>query len=240
MTSGNGAAPALALVEPPSSVSSFAMPAANADPFSVPEQGESPLELDVALPASASSNPDRTQGFKRSYTLPGASGLNTSKIQATSSASGLDVHDEAGEVNSERCPTHGLLFDRRKSSGCRKCFEDKRSASRAPGRTAQKRRSDGLDSSPAKRAFLGLALAMFLGFAPAAYYAMFPGSREVDRLRTEQKALSEKAGTEENIRRFDQLEDQVAAGHWKAMRNTLIIWVAISGIAMVGWYKSTS
>ena len=143
-------------------------------------------------------------------------------------------------MNRERCPTHGLFFDRRKSTGCRKCFEDKRSGVPASNRSASKRRSDGLTSSPAKRAFLGLALALFLGFAPAAYYALFPGAGEVDRLRAEQRLLSEKAGTEENLRRFDQLEDQVASGHSKAARNTLIMWVAISGVVMAAWYKTTS
>jgi hypothetical protein len=62
----------------------------------------------------------------------------------------------------------------------------------------------------------------------------------VDRLRSEQTLLSEKTGTEENMRRFDQLEDMVASGHWKALRNTLIIWVAISGVTMAAWYKTTT
>jgi hypothetical protein len=240
LTAANVVAPELALAEPSSSISGFAMPVAAADPFSVPEQGESPLELALAPSDTASASPDRTQGFKHSYTLDGASALNTSKIEATASSSGLDVHDEAGEVNRERCPTHGLFFDRRKSTGCRKCFEDKRSGFPASNRSASKRRSDGLTSSPAKRAFLGLALALFLGFAPAAYYALFPGAGEVDRLRAEQKLLSEMTGTEENLRRFEQLEEQVASGHSKAARNTLIMWVAISGVVMAAWYKTTS
>jgi hypothetical protein len=237
LTAGGGAAPALALAEPPSS---FAPPA-SADPFTVPDGAEdSPLELALPVSTSDSSVVERVRGFQRHHTLPGASALNTSKITATSSSSGLDVDDEAGEVNSERCPAHGLLFDRRKSSGCRKCFEDKRSAARAPNRSAQKRRTDGRINSPARRAFMGLALALFLGFVPAAYYALFPGAGEVDRLRSEQRVLSEKTGTEENMRRFDQLEDMVASGHWKALRNTLIIWVAISGVTMAAWYKTTS
>jgi hypothetical protein len=235
-TAGGGAA--LALAEPPPS--SFAPPA-SADPFTVPDGAEdSPLELALPVSTSDSSVVERVRGFQRHHTLPGASALNTSKITATSSSSGLDVDDEAGEVNSERCPTHGLLFDRRKSSGCRKCFDDKRSAARAPSRSARKRRTDGRINSPAKRAFMGLALALFLGFVPAAYYALFPGAGEVDRLRSEQTLLSEKTGTEENMRRFDQLEDMVASGYWKALRNTLIIWVAISGVTMAAWYKTTT
>jgi hypothetical protein len=241
LTSGGGAAPALALAEPAPSTGNAFAPPATADPFTVPDGGEdSPLELALPVSTSTSSVMERVRGFQRHHTLPGASALNTSKITATSSSSGLDVDDEAGETNSERCPTHGLVFDRRKSSACRKCFEEKRSAARGPARSAQKRRSDGRNMSPAKRAFMGLALALFLGFVPAAYYALFPGAGEVDRLRGEQQVLSEKAGTEENIRRFDQLEDMVASGHWKAIRNTLIIWVAISGVAMAGWYKTTS
>ena len=86
---------------------------------------------------------------------------------------------------------------------------------------------------------MGLFLALFLGFAPAAYYALSPGAGEVERLRAEQAALSERAGTEDNLRRFDQLEDQVEVARSRAMRNTIVIWVAISGVVMAAFYKAT-
>jgi hypothetical protein len=46
-------------------------------------------------------------------------------------------------------------------------------------------------------------------------------------------------GTAEIIHRFDELDRQVGESHDKATRNTAIVWVAVAGVAMLGWYKIT-
>lgn len=201
----------------PSSVSSFALPvtpAASADPFGAPEATEAPLELsrETAVP-------------KRSLTLPGASGLNTDKILASDSSSGLALSDLTNGGNMERCRTHQLIYDPRKSKGCRKCQEARRTAppERRTGTTAPKH---GLRNEPGKRALLGLALGLGLGFLPAVFYATQPGATEIVRLRAEQGELSQRAGTEEVLRRFDQIEAQVARSHTRLMAGTLAIWLS--------------
>jgi hypothetical protein len=165
------------------------------------------------------------------YTLAGASALNTSKIVATKSASGLSLSDEEAD-HTARCPLHGLLYDKRKSKGCRRCVEGRRSAHAGDG-------PHGLRQAPAKRAFLGFGLAFAVGLLPAAYYARNPGAAEVLRLRAEQQDLSQRAGTEAILRRFDELDELVSSSQARNMRNTLFIWVAAGGLVMFGFYRAT-
>jgi hypothetical protein len=214
----------------PSSISSFALPATPAepaDPFGVPEAAETPLELSRA-----------TAPPKRSLTLPGASGLNTDKILASDSSSGLALSDLTNGGNMERCRTHQLIYDPRKSKGCRKCQEARRTAppERRTNTTAPKH---GLRNEPGKRALLGLALGLGLGFVPAVYYATQPGATEIVRLRAEQGELSQRAGTEEVLTRFDQIEAQVARSHNRLMAGTLAIWLITGGVVLVGFYRVT-
>jgi hypothetical protein len=224
----------------PSAISSFGMaelprPAGGKDPFGLPEQTEAPLELVTDSPSASISRP-------APITLAGAAGLNTSKITNTAGSSGLRLTDSETGDDNERCPVHGLLYDRRASTGCKKCQLDKdagkrsatRGAARAPDRVAR------LRDTPPRRAFLGISLALALGFLPAALYALKPAAGEVSRLRAEQADLSMRAGTEDNLRRFDELETLVDGSRDKAMRNTLIIWVLIGGAVMGAYYKITA
>jgi hypothetical protein len=217
--------------DPPSSISSFGMPETGANPespFTVPgaDGGEPALEL------SRSTQVKKTRNAH--HTLAGASALNTDKIIASNSASGLSVKDAEEGGNIERCPTHGLLFDKLKSRGCRKCLQARRSASQRDSLAG------GLRASPVKRAFAGLGLAMALGFAPAAYYATGPAAADIQRLRAEQADLSQKAGTEAILIRFDQIDDLVSSRRWHVIGNTALIWLGASGALMVGFYRITA
>ncbi len=193
------------------------------DPFSNPEASVGPLELDRDRRPDSSHRDGMPGGT-------GSSGLFSPKIIASRASSGLEL---AGEKKShvERCPKHGLLYDSSKSSACRKCLAD--------GRAALVERRGTLRSNPARRALLGILFAMVLGFLPAAYYARTPGAAEVNRLRAEQHELSKGAGNEATIRRFDEIEGLVAVSRRLSMRNTLIIWIAASGVLLVGWYRVT-
>jgi hypothetical protein len=71
------------------------------------------------------------------------------------------------------------------------------------------------------------------------YYCFGPGTAEVRKLRVEQELLSRQPGTEEIMRRFDELDGQVDDAHGKSTRNTSIVWVAVASVAMLGWYKIT-
>ncbi len=211
--------------EPPSGISSFALPEtpAPSDPFSVPHGVEPSLELSRTSHAIKPRNAHQT--------LAGASALNTDKIVATSAASGLKFADDETDGGvTERCQKHGLLYDRRRFKGCRKCLDNKR------GRTVRTESSIER-SSPARRAFLGVAVGLVLGGAPAVYYAMEPGMAEVRRLRAEQRDLSEKPGTPEVLRAFDALDNRVSSSHFGNMRNTMLIWLVAGGVVFAGVYR---
>jgi hypothetical protein len=96
-----------------------------------------------------------------------------------------------------------------------------------------------LRSKPAKRAFLGLVFALVLGFMPAAYYCFGPGSAKVREVRMKQELLSRRPGTEEVIAEFKNLDGTVDDLHNQATRNTAIIWMAITSVSLLGWYKIT-
>jgi hypothetical protein len=84
-----------------------------------------------------------------------------------------------------------------------------------------------------------LLFALVLGFLPAVYYCFGPGTAEVSKLRVEQELLSRQPGTEEIMRRFDELDVQVDDAHSQSTRKTSIVWVAVASVAMLGWYKIT-
>jgi hypothetical protein len=204
------------------------------DLFTPAEGANASLELDLA----PSPPLERTTPVA-ARSLPGASGLDTNRLVATSSASGLAIGEEEPGAHAIRCPRHGLLYDRRRADGCRRCLEDVRAAAQAAEGRLPSRQLAALRESPARRAFLGLGFALFLGFLPAAYHAFRPGADEVRRLRAEQDELSHKTGTEDNLRRFDEIDELVAHSRSRAARNTFILWFAVSGVAFVGWYRIT-
>jgi hypothetical protein len=153
--------------------------------------------------------------------------------------SGVAMDEDQKNLNLVRCVQHGLYYDKSKASGCRKCLAsarehvDKMTADVAVFHVGNFRRK------PATRAFLGLVFALVLGFLPAVYYCFGPGTADVRKLRVEQELMSRQPGTEEIMRRFDELDVQVSDAHSQATRNTSIVWVAVASVAMLGWYKIT-
>jgi hypothetical protein len=215
----------MAVVEPvPRAPSPVATPAAPTDPFASPEANVGNFELDRGR---------KQDGHRHtaSVSISGASGLNNPKLVAPKAASGLEVSGAKRDYT-ERCPRHGLLYDSRKSSACRKCLSDgtKAATIETPG---------SLRSSPGRRALLGLLFALVLGFLPAAYYSRGPGSVEVNKLRDEQQQLSKGLGNETSMRRFDELEELVLASRRRSMQFTLVVWIAASGLMLGVWYKIT-
>jgi hypothetical protein len=93
--------------------------------------------------------------------------------------------------------------------------------------------------NPVKRAFIGLAIALAMGFIPAAYHALGMGSRALGRLRAEQEIVSRRPATEEIARRFEEFDVTVAATKVSYMRNTGVIWVLVTSGALLGWYRLT-
>lgn len=153
--------------------------------------------------------------------------------------SGVTVDQDVKNLNLVRCVQHGLYYDKTKASGCRKCMSAAHEAASKMEAQAVGRQGGDLRRKPAKRAFLGLAFSLVLGFLPTVYYCFGPGKTEVRRLRVEQELLSSQPGTEEVMRQFDELDAQVGDAHTQATRNTTIVWVAVASVAMLGWYKIT-
>ena len=153
--------------------------------------------------------------------------------------SGVAMDEDPKNLNLVRCVQHGLYYDKSKASGCRKCMSSAREVVNKMTEQAEGFHLGDFRRKPAKRAFLGMVFALVLGFLPAVYYCFGPGTAEVRKLRVEQELMSRQPGTEEIMRRFDELDVQVSDAHTQATRNTSIVWVAVAGVAMVGWYKIT-
>jgi hypothetical protein len=155
-------------------------------------------------------------------------------------SSGVAMDEDPKNLNLVRCVQHGLYYDKTKASGCRKCMSPAREmASKMEAEAAGFHVGD-FQRKPAKRAFLGLVFALFIGLLPAAYFCFGPGTAEASKLRVEQELLSRQPGTDEIMHRFDELDVQVGESHDRSTRNTAIVWFAVASVAMVGWYKITA
>jgi hypothetical protein len=143
--------------------------------------------------------------------------------------------------NLVRCAQHGLYYDKTKASGCRKCMSMAREVAMGfESRNAPASlKVANLRNQPAKRAFIGLAVAFLLGLLPAAYYAFGPGSADARELRVRQEVLSRQPGTEEIVHQFDELDEQVSRSRDRSLRNIALVWATTSIAAMAGWYKVT-
>jgi hypothetical protein len=217
-------------------------PPVGRDPFAGGPEDEDPrLELDVAPPqAKPTAASVEVLRPSTSHSLPGASALNLNKMTASSSASGLSVDKAvAAEAYRVRCHKHGLLYDTRKASGCGKCMDAGRKLSAAIEAKAAGIKIADFENA-AKRAFIGLALALVIGFIPAAYHAFRVGGRDIHRLRDEQEVLSRKPATEEIVARFEELNTTVDNASSRATRTTGIVWLVVSGLALFGWYRVTT
>jgi hypothetical protein len=235
-------------------------PAGRPDPFAPPPGGTIVPQIRAATPSprSVPSAPkgiaspvapaspklelargDRGSGQDESglIRMTGGSVLRDARPGA---ASGVAMDEDPRNLNLIRCAQHGLYYDKTKASGCRKCLSTAREVAQGlENRGGGTVRVADLRSSPAKRAFAGLGLALLLGLLPAAYYAFGPGASKVRQLRIEQEILSRQPGTEQILHRFDELEDLVAQSRDSSLRNTAVVWAAVTAAAMFGWYKIT-
>jgi len=156
-----------------------------------------------------------------------------------SGQSGVSMDEDPRNLNLIRCVQHGLYYDKTKASGCRKCLSGAREAAIKMTTEPAPFRMGNLRQKPAKRAFLGLLFSLVLGFLPTVYYCFGPGASDVRKVRVEQEILSRQPGTEEILKRFDQLDAQVDPLHEAASRNAAILWVTVTSVFMLGWYKIT-
>jgi hypothetical protein len=151
------------------------------------------------------------------------------------------MDEDPRNLNLVRCAQHGLYYDKTKASGCRKCMSVAREVAIGfQERTAQATlKVANLRDQPARRAFIGLAIALVLGLLPAAYYAFGPGSADARELRVRQEVLSRQPGTEDILHQFDELDEQVSRARDRSLRNIALVWATTSAAAMAGWYKLT-
>ena len=88
-----------------------------------------------------------------------------------------------------------------------------------------------------KRVLVGLALALAIGFIPAAYYSFGISGAEVRRIRARQAQLSDQPGDKPITDEFDSLEAAVSRVRHRGLTHTAVIWVMMSGIAGAGLYR---
>jgi hypothetical protein len=169
---------------------------------------------------------------------PAAGSLRDIGAQA---ASGVAVDEDPRNLDLVRCAQHGLYYDKTKASGCRKCMSLAREVAKGfESRNAPTSlKVANLRDQPAKRAFIGLAVAFVLGLLPATYFAFGPGAADARELRVRQEVLSRQPGTEDILHQFDELDVQVTRARERSLRNIALVWAATSMAAMAGWYKVT-
>ena len=210
------------------------------DAFGAPEENLPRLEL--ARPTGTRATAETSDVLPKPRTsLPGSSGMDHMRL-ASSGDSGVSGVEAAGDHNKshmQRCAKHGLYYDQRMASGCRKCLEPAKQLARKIERNALGFKLMALRDNPARRASWGLGMALALGFIPAAWHALTFGRPEISALRAEQAVLSQKVGTEETIRQYHEIDKRVHESHSKHRRNTGLLWVVVAGGALVGWYRLT-
>lgn len=232
-------------VRPPAATRAGSSGARN--PFASPDETMPKLEL--ARPTASSRAAVETAEVPK-VRAPGGGTDHMRFGPADSTVSGVEVagrdhHDGShgqhgdGKAHTVRCAKHGLYYDARASSGCRKCLEPAKQVARKLERSALGFRLMALRDNPAKRAGWGLTLALALGFIPAAWHALAFGRPAVRALRAEQAVLSQKVGTEEVIKRYHGLDQRVQEEHARHRRNTALVWVVLAGGALAGWYRVT-
>jgi len=214
-------------------------PAPARDPFSVPEDDPALAGSGLEIGELRRSSGDLPAAAAPSISLSGAAGIANVGPSASRSASGLAVEGDGKNLHSVRCPKHGLYYDTTKTSGCRKCLEPARTVARRMERRGRPFRLDDIADQPVKRAFIGLGIALVLGFVPAAYYAWSVNAKEVLSLRETQGELSKRAATDEVLRQFDAIDVKVDEARSSGMQRTFLIWVLVTGAVAAGWYKIT-
>jgi hypothetical protein len=153
-----------------------------------------------------------------------------------------------------RCPIHGLAYNRRTASGCVRCM----APARAQAKQMQaKHLEDGFPvpvsaraatdrgsppawlSTPARRAFLGLAVALLLGFLPAVIYARTSVRNEISALRARQVEISTAPAERAAVAQaqFDDLDAAVNAVQRAGAGKTLLIWLAVTAATGAAWSR---
>jgi hypothetical protein len=217
---------------------------AGRDPFAPPDVAAGSLQLarppkPVGRVAPKQPGASDDEFPSAQSTLGGAAaGLDLGKtLAADSSLESVGI--EGAKTHMVRCPKHGLYFDQRSASGCRKCLEPAKQLARKIERNSVGFKLLALRDNPMKRAFLGVGFALFLGAVPAAIHAVQIGRAEVMDLRAEQALISQKVGTEENNARWTELDEKVHDSRRRNMRTTGLLWLAVTGVLTAGWYKIT-
>jgi hypothetical protein len=188
--------------------------------------------------ARADRGPGSEEDMSAARSRPATSAGSLREMGMTGS-SGVAMDEDPRNLNLVRCVQHGLYYDKTKASGCRKCMSPAREAAIKMTAEAAPFHAGDLRRSPAKRAFLGLALSLVLGFLPTVYYCFGPGAADVRKVRVDQELLSRQPGTEDVLKRFEDLDGQVGELHDKASQKMAIVWVTVSSVCMLGWYKIT-
>lgn len=90
---------------------------------------------------------------------------------------------------------------------------------------------------PIKRALVGLAFALIIGFVPAAYYTYGVSGSEVARIRARQTELSQQPGTPSVLDEFGRLDGDVTRVRRRGMIGSAVLWVLVSGLAAAGFFR---
>jgi hypothetical protein len=111
------------------------------------------------------------------------------------------------------------------------------SPSAAPPPRPTPRRAPAPTANPLKRVLVGAAIALAIGFVPAAYYTFGLNGAEVRRIRARQSQLSDQPGEKPIMDEFDRLDAAVADVRRRGLIHAAVLWILISGIAGAAIYR---
>ncbi len=170
---------------------------------------------------------------------PGGLGLARTNTGMNPLVFAVDLESEGTAMHTLRCPRHGVTYDQRKSSGCRECLAPARRKAAAIEEATSERRYDDFHGDHARRALLGLALALGVGLLPASYHALHMAPSAAAKLRAEQDELARRPGTPEILQRFDEIDGQLRSSRGRAPLQTGVVWFVVAAGVMAGWYRIT-
>jgi len=217
-------------------------PSGGRDAFAPPTGDLPKLELATGRgpPPQHPADSDDLMPARRPQPSFGHDQSGPSKLSADSDDSGVALAQD--KLHMIRCAEHGLYYDKRTSSACRKCLAPSRERAAMMGKKggpsvvgkAMKLRDD-----PVRHAFYGLAIALVLGLLPAAFHALAVGNPEVKALRAEQAKLSDQIGTEKIVARYRDLDKHAREKHDANFRVTALIWIVGGSLGVFAWHKIT-
>jgi hypothetical protein len=217
------------------------LPLVGRDPFEHAEHLTGPSIGIATTNSSDEMRRMRAGGLSAPMVSPGVKGSAPMR-DLSSITQGLAVDVETAEAAYRvPCDKHGLYYDTRKASGCRRCLEvGRKMATVGMPVVVVPFKLFHFAEQAAKRWFVGLAVALVIGVVPAAYHAMRVGAGAMYRLHEDQQLLSREPAGPTVMSEFEAIGAQIGRTRTQSMRDTALLWAVMTTGVLIGWGRLTT